>query len=100
MHKSSVAPDIAIGLCLWSDLEGPFFYQQYNLHDVQNSKLIGHCVTTPLSVASSELAAIVADVIDPVTPSYSRFSCLLCIICVDYDCEFLWVIYCLQQYTG
>ena len=41
-----MATVIAISLCLFSDQERPFlfFYQQCNVHDVENLKLNGHHV--------------------------------------------------------
>ena len=38
LHESSVASEIAIGLCLFLDLESPWFYQQCNVSDTENPK--------------------------------------------------------------
>jgi len=63
----SVALDIARGLCLFSDREGPFCYQKRNVRNVKNSKLA--------DTAMTKFFAIVADVSDLMTPSHLRFCC-------------------------
>ena len=45
MHESSIASDIAIGLCLFLDQESPLFYQQNTARDVNHPKQIGNRVT-------------------------------------------------------
>ena len=37
---------VACGLCLFLDQERPRFYQQCNVCDIKNLKLIGHVMTT------------------------------------------------------
>ena len=53
MQESSVASEIAVGLCLFLDRESPLFYQQYNAREVENSKLIQDRMTIALSVSGS-----------------------------------------------
>ena len=93
MQESSVTSETEIGLCLFLDLESPLFCQQCNVCNIKNPKLIGHCMTTTItmSVSSLKFAAIVADINDPMTPSHLRFSCLIFTVCVDYDVS--WYMY-------
>ena len=64
--KESISPDLlphalvvnslkkAVGMCLFSDRESPFICKQCNVRDVENSRLIGHLVTTAVSLSSSK----------------------------------------------
>ena len=65
--------------------ENPFIYQQCNAHDVENSNLIGHRVTTAQVQSLMKVHSTVEDVDDLLTPPHTRFSCLLFAVCVNYD---------------
>ena len=56
MHESSVASKLATGLCLFLDRKSSLFYQQCNVRDVKNSKLIIHCLSTAMSISSLHFA--------------------------------------------
>ena len=56
MHESSGASKLATGLCLFLDRKRSLFYQQCNVRDVENSKLIIHRLSTAMSISSSHFA--------------------------------------------
>ena len=72
-----------LGFIYLLEQRSPLFYRQCNATDVEGSKLIGHRVTTALSVSSSKLIAIVEEVSDPMTRSHLRFACPLFAVYVD-----------------
>ena len=54
-HESSVAMEIASGLIFIFRSGKTRVFQQFNAHDVKNSKLFGHRVTTVLVQSSRQL---------------------------------------------
>ena len=75
MHESSVAWEIATGLCLFLDWESPWFYQQCNMSDAENPKCDNSHVCFKFKV-ESKVAVIISD---PVTsfPVSSMLSVLI-----------------------
>lgn len=74
MCESSVASEIAPGLCLLLDWESLLFYQQCNMCVVKYLKLIWQH-DKAMSVSGLKFMVYVADVSDPMTSSHWRFPC-------------------------
>ena len=109
MNESSKGSKIALFcLCLFLDREIPSFYQQCNARDVENSKPIGHSMTTAMSVSTKSESSPrlhqpsvnqwLLPIRDFPVPSLSSVSVLPCVLM--RESKFSWSVCGRQWFVG